>query len=276
MKKSIQLFVILLTFCAVNSYAQNTTLKVINYNVLEGFKQDTSKMNDFVEWVSKQNPDILIMQEVNKFSQKSLESLAVRYGHHYAVLAKPTGYPVAITSKYPIINVQKVIDNMYHGYIYAQIKNYHVFAVHFAPREAAKRKLETEQILDHVASLPVNANIIISGDFNAYSESDQDNYEYQIKKGLNLKRLQTYKEDFAMMKLYESKGLVDVYKKLNPTGYKRSFPTVLKDNGDTGSRIDYILMSRTLADKAVKAEIVHDKVTNTVSDHYPVVVEIKK
>ncbi|MEB3375287.1 hypothetical protein SFC43_25780 [Bacteroides sp. CR5/BHMF/2] len=35
-----------------------------------------------------QNPDIVCLQEANKFTQKSLEALAASYGHPYAVLQK--------------------------------------------------------------------------------------------------------------------------------------------------------------------------------------------
>lgn len=58
-------------------------------------------------------PEVLALQEVTGFTQASLEKLAETYGHPYTVLLMEGGkFPVAITRKYPIINVQKLSDNM--------------------------------------------------------------------------------------------------------------------------------------------------------------------
>ena len=74
----------------------------------------------FAEWVRAQDPDILAMQETNDFTQIRFEELARSYGHGFAVLGKEPGmpgsvemrtkFPVSVSSKTPVVNVDKVLD----------------------------------------------------------------------------------------------------------------------------------------------------------------------
>lgn len=84
-------------------------MKIISYNIEYGMRADTTAGKTiFSTWMRNQDPDIVCLQEANKFTQKSLEALAASYGHPYAVLQKEKGFPTAITSKYPIVNIMKV------------------------------------------------------------------------------------------------------------------------------------------------------------------------
>src|SRR5690606_10677466 len=114
--------------------------KVLSYNVLEGFQQDSLMQEEYQNWVKELDPDIVAYQDMNDFSQRALESFANRYGHPYAVMSELEGYPVALSSKYPIVNVQKVVDNMWHAYLYARVNNIHVFVIHFSPFSYEKRQ----------------------------------------------------------------------------------------------------------------------------------------
>ena len=70
--------------CVPRSETKN--LKIICYNILYGMRRDTTQGKRlFAEWVRQQNPDILALQEVNDFTQFTLETLAAEYGHDYAV-----------------------------------------------------------------------------------------------------------------------------------------------------------------------------------------------
>ena len=81
-------------------------MKIISYNIEYGMRADTTAGKTiFSTWMRNQDPDIVCLQEANKFTQKSLEALAASYGHPYAVLQKEKGFPTAITSKYPIVTL---------------------------------------------------------------------------------------------------------------------------------------------------------------------------
>ena len=65
--------------CVPRSETKN--LKIICYNILYGMRRDTTQGKRlFAEWVRQQNPDILALQEVNDFTQFTLETLAAEYG----------------------------------------------------------------------------------------------------------------------------------------------------------------------------------------------------
>src|SRR5690625_377320 len=154
----------ILCFCLLSllflppSFSQNQ-LSILSYNTYNGFQSDISVMDQYLEWVKDLDPDVIAYQEMNKFSQKSLEEFASEYGHDYAVLIKEEGYPVAISSKYPIVNVQKVTDNMHHGYLYANVLGTHIFIVHLSPFDHRFRAKELRLVDIPVILTPQSGDI---------------------------------------------------------------------------------------------------------------------
>ena len=110
------------------------TLKVLSYNVLEGMKLDKANdYNNFVTWVSEQAPDIMAIEETNGFTKEKLTALSARWGHPYAEMCKESGYPVSITSKYPIEVVSRILDGVWHGGIHVKIKGINILVLHLYP-----------------------------------------------------------------------------------------------------------------------------------------------
>lgn len=277
----------LLCLCLFSLLAQQKTFKVITYNIYEGMTLDTTTNKDlFVDWVKKQNPDILALQEVNKFTQLTLETMARRYNHPYAVLLKEKGFPVALTSKYPIVNVQKVLDNMHHGFIRADIAGYNVVVIHLSPHKYRKRHEEIEVILQ-TASLQHNKNkTIIMGDFNSISISDGDYYANGkiLQKYVDMGKIYVYhdnlvdgKLDFGVHEKIVNQGYIDVFKLKNPT-YDFTRPTLkTADEGrNASSRIDFIYASKKMKSVVKESAIIKDAFTNYYSDHYPVMMVLKR
>ena len=120
-------------------------MKIISYNIEYGMRADTTAGKTiFSTWMRNQDPDIVCLQEANKFTQKSLEALAASYGHPYAVLQKEKGFPTAITSKYPIVNIMKVENNMWHGFVMGTINGYHIISLHLSPHRYESRQLDID------------------------------------------------------------------------------------------------------------------------------------
>ena len=271
------LAIFILPVSAGNIYSQKT-LKILSYNVLEGLKNDSAMMDQFVSWANKLDPDIIGFQEMNNFTQQKLEVFAARYGHNYAVQSKTEGYPVALTSKYPIVNVQKVVDNMHHVYLVADINNINVIVIHFSPFSYQKRQLEVKEILARADLFPKNEMTVIMGDFNSLSERDA---AYYVEEDLNAQKEREEKEshirnlnngqfDYSVTNAMEKAGFQDIllkfHKDFQPTiptdKYKRRF----------SKRIDFVYVNPKLGKNAISAEIIRDNVTDNISDHYPVFV----
>lgn len=253
--------------------------KILSYNVLMGLQQDSLNQADYIKWVKEFDPDIVAYQEMNDFTQKSLEQLAARYGHPYAVQSKLEGFPVALSSKHPIINVQKVVDNMWHAYLYATVKDIHVFVIHFSPFDYKKRNQEVRNVLAHAASLPKNERILIMGDFNSLDRSDSPNYSQEMVEGMrrrekeqaHIRNLNEGQIDYTVMDQLATAGFKDTYWLVNKD-FKHSIPTKKYGSGNF-RRIDFMWANPKMAKDVKKATIIHDDYTDRMSDHYPVYVE---
>lgn len=278
MKNSILiLFIALSLFCSKEAFSQ-TAMKVLSYNVYNGFQSDPSIEKQYVNWIRKIDPDIIAYQEMNKFTQDRIEKFAAKYDHSYAVLSKTEGYPVALSSKHPIVNVQKVIDNMTHAYLYATINNTHVFVVHFSPSYYEKRAEELQRVLAHAATLPKGDKILIMGDFNALDRTDADQYGEELLANMlardkkhDQKNLNDGALDYSVMDQLPSAGYKDTYWLVN-NQYKHSLPTKKYLTRAT-RRIDYIWANPAIEKEIKKAVIIHDNDTEEISDHYPVYIE---
>lgn len=279
-------------FCVLSAMfaglsAQQKAIKVISYNIFEGMRLDTTANKDlFVDWVKQQNPDILALQEVNKFTQVRLEALARKFDHPYAVLLKEKGFPVALTSKYPIVNVQKVLDNMHHGFIMADIAGYNIIVVHLSPHKYWKRHEEIDLILETATSQLNKNKSIILGDFNAIAKSDKDYYANGkiLQKYIDMGKRYAFhdnlidgKLDFGVHEKIEKQAYIDVFKLKNKR-YDSTRPTVYSadDGRNASSRIDFIYVNKNLKSKVVESAIIKDTFTNNYSDHYPVMMVLKK
>lgn len=273
-------FSLLLVFPITLSAQQK--LRILSYNVLKGFQSDSLNENTYVDWVKTIAPDMISYEEMNGFTQKKLEDLASRYGHPYAVLSKTDGFPVALSSKFPIVNVQKVVDNMWHAYIYANINNVHVFVTHLSPFSYRKRQTEVAEILARAALIPKNEPVMIMGDFNSLAASDSASYNAAFlenekaaeKKRAIVQNLNNGQLDFSVTNAMKEAGFYDSLPLFHKT-FQRSVDTK-KYPRDFQKRIDYVWVNKVLAKKLVKADILYNSATDSISDHYPMYIELKK
>lgn len=271
-----KIFLAFLWFLPRIGAGQSHTLTVLSYNVMDGFSSDSIRMRDYTAWVQQIRPDIICYQELNHFTQKKLENFAIGYGHPYAVLSKESGYPVGITSRYPIVNVQKVVDNMWHAYIYAQIKGYHVFAIHFSPHQYRKRQLEVAEIVAHIQTLPKKSRVLIAGDFNSLSAKDSAkhtvSFVHQMQEEENkrsiVRNLDNGRPDYSVTGALEENGLVDSY-------WKANHKNTLRFQAGPPHRIDYIFTSKNIASKILSCDFIVDSLTRHLSDHKPLLLHLK-
>ena len=250
------------------------TLRLISYNILEGMKLDqTTGKTELAAWVRSMYPDILALQEANRFTQESLERLAVSYGHPYVVtnIKKGDNYPVALTSKYPIEVIAKITEGVSHGAIHVRIRGVNIVVLHLWPHATGSndhtdgnsyRMAEITAFLDGTLKAhPGEVRWLMMGDFNSVSPLDADDLPGGI--GLNY----------------------DVHTKILGSGYHdlmRSYrgyfipscPTAAFAGGNA-TRIDFIYGSSAMLSDMTCVETVRDDFTDTRSDHYPLMTEFR-
>ncbi len=284
-------FLILLTvFSAINFNCtlKAANMKILSYNIYKGMSLDKSEnKSDFVEWIDSLSPDIVALQEVNGFTQATLESMAQKYGHPYAILLKEEGFPIALTSKYPIVNVRKVIDNMHHGFIQAQVNGINILVTHLSPHKYKKRGEEIDLIMSTITCNNANSKWVVTGDFNSYSPLDSLNY----RDGLLKERIKTlelrYKShenlkngniDYSVIQKVLDAGFYDALK-LKHAEFISTVPTQAVEHGNISNqaefRIDYIFVSKDLRKNVLDCSIIKDNFTKNKSDHYPIFMTLK-
>ncbi|MBO9199376.1 MULTISPECIES: exodeoxyribonuclease III [Niastella] len=282
------ILVVILLFAGYPNFAQNSRLRFITYNILEGMKLDTSADKpNFVNWLKRMDPDILALQEVTGFTQASLEKLAQSYGHPYAVLLiEGEKYPVALTSKYPIVNVQKVCENMDRGFIAARIKDFNIVSLHFTPFDYRKRAEEVDLLLAHIYAQPAKQQWVIMGDFNTVSPADSanyrdgrmvENYKAYERKYAPIQKLANDQLDYTVIEKVVANGFTDALKVTTKAFVKTVHPKRFepKTGTDVTSRIDFVFVSKGLVKKIAAAKVLVDDFTDIYSDHYPVLLDLK-
>ncbi len=254
--------------------AKPETLRLISYNILEGMKEDKeANFDNFVAWVKEKNPDMMALEECNYFTEESLAALSTRWGHPYAVICKETGYPVALTSKYPIELRNRLLDNvpLWHGAIHTRIKDINVVVLHLYPFGDDRydipsgdkyRTNEIKCILDStIRRYPIEPLWVMCGDFNSYSSKDKDvmgDDEY-------------YETHTTVLQ----SGYFDVLR----DRHNQFFPTIPtekhRSSGSVDRRLDYIYVSQPVMREMIYSGVIYDDFTDKYSDHYPVMIEFR-
>jgi len=292
------IFFILLVGTCTHMYSQESSLKVLTYNIWNGYDwgKDEERRSRVNEWIRKQQPTIVALQELCKYSSEKLAEDAKTWGHEHSVLLKTTGYSVGLTSQYPIQVKEKIMKNMHHGALHCTTNGIDVFVIHFHPGSYARRREEVAIVLEKLKEVRAdNDKYIVLGDFNSQSPMDADLYDPE---GALLTRLRESNKDkplkgnifhgnldYAVMSSFLAFPMIDVCQKyISGINERGSFPgRVLGDLYneseeelvDRMERIDYIMVSPELADNCINAKVCNGEENYYLSDHYPVYAEFK-
>ena len=291
MKKALILF---LCFLSASLCAQDKDLKVITYNIWNGFdfRKDIDRKNGVIDWLVDQKPDVLALQELCGYNQETLLEDAKKWGHNHAVILKDNCHSVGLTSMSPIVIKEKVLEGLWHGMLHCETFGIDFFVVHLSPKDRDFRVKESNIIISKIASTD-NKSFMVLGDFNSHSPFDGDTdlispeFLQRIRMSdLNNKannNLLDSEFDYSVMSSFMSYPLIDVTQRFVSSRDRFTFPAeVLLKNYTTKElleknrrRIDFIMVSRELAKKCVNSSVHNDKETGLLSDHYPVVAEFK-
>lgn len=255
---------------------------VITYNVWNGFESELMRQNTFVQWATKQNADVIAFEELNNFTQVTFAELAKKWGHPYAVILKENGYPVGISSRYPITNIYRLIKGMHHGCLYVEVKGISFFVVHFSPFSSVKRMQEADSLI-HILQEKgkLKKRTIVLGDFNSFSPHDsvfyagsgvRDSMYVAQKQSKALRNLNDKNEiDYQVIRTFLNAGFYSGYSLLHKK-FEASYPSQVYPSVPLSDKIkiDHILFTKKLKNDCRKVEIIKDPVTDTLSDHYPV------
>ena len=287
------LFIWLLPVTSNGQPAGKEKLRVISYNIWNGFEHDASRRANFINWIKGQQPDILAMTELVGFTEKDLGQLASEYGHKYYAIVKEEGYPVGITSNEPITVVKKQVEGFWHGMLHVKTHGLDMIVTHLSPHDWKFRLKEAQMLTSYIQDNQLD-NCMVMGDFNAYSPFDADWVETHAQLIENMQKWdaeqETYRNmrdgrfDYSVLSKFLSIGLTDICRLYVPADKRTTFPAAFLygwQHGDTrlhgiGERLDYILVSPSLVSRCLDARIHNGIETEGISDHYPVSVILEK
>ncbi|MBT4400035.1 MAG: hypothetical protein HOD37_11185 [Bacteroidetes bacterium] len=271
-------------------------LKVMTYNILTGFdwNQDSTRGTELIKWVNTHKPDVLALQEMNGFNPERLAVFAKKWGHDHSAIVKSSGYPVALTSNKPIIVKERLLEGMWHGMLHCETQGIDFFVVHLSPADWQFRKREALLISEKIKVVAKETNdYIVLGDFNAHTPFDVEfsrKYPYQLERyrkgdasNDKYQNLHNREYDYSVLSTFLSLSLIDVSNRFVPMNDRTTCPTPLnvprwlstEEMKKTKHRIDFILLSPELAQKCTGAWIYNGQENYYLSDHYPVMVELK-
>jgi exodeoxyribonuclease III len=289
----------LFTWIHAPTYSQSESLKVITYNIWNGFDwgKDTQRQKDMVNWLREQDADVVAFQELNDFTPEKLQRLANEWGHSHTLLLKEDGYPVGISSKTPLELKTKMIGGMWHGMLHAKTRGVDFLVVHLSPQDWKFRGREAGIIREYLQRAVIETGqdkFMVLGDFNAHSPFDAsfdannpqakalaieaDSIRRAEKGDEAFINLRNKRIDYSAMSTFLSIPLIDVVQMQVAEANRKSFPTPLATKAlDPAKaavyqqRLDYILVSPYFEDKCSYAEIINYGEPDKLSDHYPVV-----
>ncbi len=287
MKKNL---IIVLCFLSTGLCAQQDTLKVISYNIWNGFdfRKDVERQNKVINWFVANKPDVVALQELCGYTEEKLLEDAKRWGHNYAILLKKECHSVGLTSVKPIVLKEKVREDFWHGMLHCETFGVDFFVVHMSPKDRDFRIKESKIILSRIASISNNYFMVL-GDFNAQSPFDGDrDIDYPVAlenirmgdfKNAKYNNLLDYEFDYSVMSSFIASPLIDVIQRFVKPEERFTFPTKLRSGPGLSDkdkrRIDFIMVSRELAKKCSNSVVYNKEETALLSDHYPVMAEFE-
>lgn len=254
-------------------------LRLLGYNVKDGWEHTNAKIAAFTNWVKRYDPDIILFCELNNNvldntairTDDELLALSKKWGHNHAAILKNWGYPTGITSRYEITDIEKVqletkpkTGYRVHGFIQAKCKGLDLFACHLSSQDVKTREIEAEEIAGRAKQ---SAYAVISGDMNTDSRLDE---EFVPGSLFQTNHWYDRENEYSVMDKYLNANFVDAFW-LFSTAYKTSFPTDRNyaTLDQLGLRIDYMMLSPKLAEKCDFFDTIHSTYTKGGSDHFP-------
>jgi exodeoxyribonuclease-3 len=253
-------------------------MKIISWNV-NGIRAIVKK--DFDVSVKKMNPDVLCLQETKAQDEEVAVALSQFKNHHlFSNSAETKGYSgTAILSKEKplgVIDDMGVTEHDKEGRIQcAEYPKFYLVNV-YVPNSGSQldrldyRKTWDDDFRNYLKNLEKTKPVIICGDLNvAHQAIDLKNDKSNYNKTAGYTQVEIDGLDRLL-----KKGLVDSFRHLHPETIAYTYWSYRfkARERNTGWRIDYFLISKSLMAKVKSVEIFSEFMG---SDHCPICLEIE-
>ena len=266
----------------VEKTQDKTAFKIICFNI-HGIRSGL-RFNKLIEFVNKEDPDILGLLEINKWNDEDFKVVKIflsKTGFQDYIFGEANSeFHMALFSKTEFLEKQNLPGKMGHGLVYVRIapdknKTLDIFLTHLTPGREYARLKEIKVILNHHKK---GESAIIMGDLNSLSPEDQYDTNTLLN---NLKKKNIQKFGISELEMWVipellSNEWIDAAL-LHDKKFMHTVPT--ESNRDkshaTNLRLDYIFVTQEISDFAYDYNVIRNEQTDSISDHYPIMIKIK-
>ena len=256
-------------------------MKIISWNV----NSVRARIENILKYIKDSNPDILFLQEIKTPDENFPYETFKDIGYNSYVFGQKSYNGVAFLSKSKIDNIDNnfIKDKLKQSriitgdiYVKKKIKLINIYVPNGNPVDTEKYVYKKNWLTLFNKSikkeLSLNANIIISGDFNIIPE-DIDVYDSKRYENDALFKLEIRKKYRELINF----GFTDVYRHYNKSKQDFTFWDYFAGSWQKnyGMRIDHFLISNNLLENTKSINInKKPRSKNKPSDHTPIELEV--
>jgi len=258
---------------------------IVLYNIYCGGEE---RIPAICNWISSTAPDVVVLLELNGWDVLSLKQRAESWNHSHSVLLHTnTDFLLGVTSSTPIEMKEVHTIGFHHGALYVRIPalNISLIATHLNPFTIAQRKFEVEKLREIVVSIQTqmgnNEGIIIAGDLNSLSNRNSAEHSHilSVLQSDNKLAQKFLVEDGSAVDY----SIIDTLCNGDPPLYDldtkldNTVPTNLQEDKMHAApmRLDYLLGNQILRERVVVCGASRNDTTVSLSDHYPVILDLR-
>lgn len=234
-------------------------------------------MQDFT---TEQDVDVLCVQEANGWNDGEpslLQTLAKDTGlNNYVYGNSNTRFKLATLSRAPILHSQVHTESFWHSAVQTTIQLgeqvLDLWNIHLNPGDEDSRLAEAKLL---AALIDKTKPAILMGDFNSLSEADH--YPDELSANLVLRGIKKFgigRLRYDVTNFFASQGLID----LAAANGKQQTTVPTPANKDmyhaAEMRLDYMFATPVVISLVKEIVVPKNPLTETISDHYPVVLTL--
>jgi exodeoxyribonuclease-3 len=257
-------------------------MRLMTYNVLTGGRDGgaDTRLAAISETIQRVNPDVLILNECNRFEQdgyRTLYRLEAELGMRGLLAQAHSGFHVALfLRRGRLLETRFHRREVHHALLAATLEIdgvvLTVIGAHLNPFGGDARLLEVQHLIRYLREQLV----FVMGDLNSLSPHDAhacDPTAWLPRRRARHVLAESGRLDTRAISALEGAELVDVFRSRGNTE-----PTALTRLGasfeDYQVRIDYVFATAAAAERVTHAERVSGGRVEAASDHYPLFVDV--
>jgi endonuclease/exonuclease/phosphatase family metal-dependent hydrolase len=276
------------------------TYNIRNGGVDRGTGPDADRLDLLARVIRDQRPDLLALQELRDFDRDGrLARFAERVGMSGRLARSWVGQPVAVLVRPParVISARPVRRPFHHAALRLVVETDRgpltVVGTHLRPYSGGWRRWEAGW-LAAAAGGPAGRLALVLGDLNSLAPPagdgpapaagetpaaarEQAERVHRLAPQYRSRHLRAdgvTVDTRAIARLYDA-GFVDLFRRAGAGGVGLTVPTGLAGaEFSAGLRVDYLLGTPAVADRALGCQVVRDGGADRASDHYPLVAEL--